>query len=282
MAHKVLFTVLVLAAFYLVTALEEEASDNHSFQPLNDNINGFIAGGYNAREGEFPYQVHLKIYYLDGSTAICGGSIINQNWILTAAHCVKDENNRFPNMVQISAGGINRDEQPIKLAGNLVVVHSQYRKVEKPVGYLRSIDNDIAMIRVSSNLIHPPYTSAVKLPSSDQNILGQIVVASGFGRTELNLPSEVLKAVNMKIYEDNVCSKRFGTTYKVDQMFCAGGVQSENHGTCRGDSGGPIVLKEQNIIVGLTSFGGACGTLGANTKVPNYLDFIQRVMRQYG
>ena len=239
-----------------------------------------IAGGSNAKPGQFPYQVHLNSKFAGGKGAGCGGSIIDKNWILTAGHCVVDgKTKQKASQVQISAGGVNQDQQPIKVVSNQLFPHPQYRLVSPDGQSIRSIDNDIALIRVNTNLIQPPKSSAVKLPSANQKIQGQIVVASGYGLTEQGRPSGVLKAVEMKILTDQQCRQPI---FKPQQMFCAGGVQGHGHGTCSGDSGGPIVLKGQNVIVGLTSFGSDCGGVGGYTKVSNYLNFIHQTMRSSG
>ena len=239
-----------------------------------------IAGGSNAQPGQFPYQVHLNSKFSGGKGAGCGGSIIDKNWILTAGHCVVDgKTKQKASQVQVSAGGVNQDQQPIKVVSNQLFPHPQYRLVSPDGQSIQSIDNDIALIRVNTNLIQPPKSSAVKLPSANQKIEGQIVVASGYGLTEQGRPSGVLKAVEMKILTDQQCRQPI---FKPKQMFCAGGVQGHGHGTCSGDSGGPIVLKGQNVIVGLTSFGSDCGGVGGYTKVSNYLDFIHQTMKSSG
>ena len=270
-----------MTAICLVKALQEEPLVNNSSQLTDGPINGYIAGGYDARPGEFPYQVYLRSWYLDGSGGACGGSIINNKWVLTAAHCVRNGlTKKSAYVIQVYAGGLHPDQQPIKTAGNLLVVHPQYRFETHDGKSVINIENDIALVRVNSNLIHVRYTAAVNLPSSGEDIHGKTVVASGYGRTEQGQLPGVLKAVNMRILEDYQCRQRFRDLYKPEQMFCAGGVRGQGQGTCSGDSGGPIVLKGQNVILGLTSFGGICGTEGAYTKVSRYLEFIQRTIKQ--
>ena len=243
----------------------------------DDDDNSRIAGGSNAKPGQFPYQVHLNSKFAGGKGAGCGGSIIDKNWILTAGHCVVDEKTKQKaTQVQVSAGGVNTNQQPIQVVSNQIFPHPQYRMVVKDGAGIQTIDNDIALIRVNKNLIQPPKSSAVKLPSANQKMQGQIVVASGYGQTEQGRQSKVLKDVEMKILDNRQCREPI---FKPQQMFCAGG---QGHGTCEGDSGGPIVLKGQNVIVGLTSYGGKCGGVGGYTKVSSYLNFIHQTMRSSG
>ncbi|XP_064469831.1 trypsin alpha-4-like [Ornithodoros turicata] len=224
-----------------------------------------IVGGRNATPGEFPWQVSIQMKR--GNFHFCGGSIIEPDIIVTAAHCMERPN---PSDIRIQAGFIDlknpgpsvqqRDVAQIK-------VHEDYDPVV----------NDIALIRLTEpfdfaaadGLIGP-----VCLPSKGYNIQGNMV-ATGWGTT---LPggrsSSVLLAVSVPVRQDTTCSMGTFWSYEKDSMVCAGEFTKDS---CQGDSGGPAVQTQngQTVLTGIVSYGVSCGVFpGVYTRVPSYVDWI--------
>lgn len=79
---------IILALAVAASAFPEpELIHRDRVMPVQDNIEGRITGGSTASVGQFPYQVGLSLKVSTYSSAWCGGSLINNQWVLTAAHC---------------------------------------------------------------------------------------------------------------------------------------------------------------------------------------------------
>ena len=235
-----------------------------------------IIGGGPARNGQIPYQVHLRPANGNKGTH-CGGTIISNNWVLTAGHCVvKDGRKVNPSTKEITTGSVNERNQPIRLKIARIVVHPQYFNVKVPSYKIR---NDIALIQVEGNLIREGMTSAARLPAPNQSFVGQTATTSGYGQTSgtnKNSQSHVLKTVKLPVVPDNQCVRKYD--FIPQQMICVGGTRNEN--ICDGDSGGPLAIRGPggNTVIGITSLGPKnCDGPAVFTKVSNYLPFIRQV-----
>ena len=246
----------------------------------NSDFQTRVIGGREAGENEFPHQVHLgPAPGRRGS--VCGGSIIANNWVLTAAHCVVDANTKQvtqPSQVMISTGNVDDRRQPIRLRVEKIIPHPQYGKTQINL-------NDVALMKVRGNLIKNGVTAKAQLPQPNESFIGQNVVASGFGRTnpDPSVPSQspVLKALDVRVLPDQSCKSVYGAGYVPSMMVCVGGKPGQN--VCNGDSGGPLTLKSQsgNIVVGIASFvrDVHCRDPAVFTKVSYHISFINQVMR---
>ncbi|XP_021703503.1 serine protease snake isoform X2 [Aedes aegypti] len=221
-----------------------------------------IVNGEEAIVGEFPHQALLGVPMENGSSNqwdfYCGGSLISEWFILTAAHC------KSPTIVRLGEHDLREptyDEEDIELA----------RQVEFN-----------QMIRPACLWTSDPFNMSN-------------VVATGFGRTEHGNQhgSPVLMKAVLNVMDQMKCRRKF-TGYlkltegiKAEQM-CVGSKEGRKD-TCYGDSGGPIqVATDVNTcayyIVGITSYGGVCG-IGTSesvyTKVASYLDWIEQTVWPY-
>jgi len=229
-----------------------------------------IVGGTVAEKGSVPHQISLQM----SGSHICGGSIINDQWIVTAAHCAELaeaadysiraglHNVRFP----------EEDSQLVQVALNFY--HEDY---DGGV-YL----NDVAVMKLATplNLGEEFRTRAIELAATGFSATGNCNV-TGWGRVASGgaLPAE-LRTVTVPIVSDAVCNERYnGAGYDIyDSMICAG-IEEGGKDSCQGDSGGPLVVDGPNgpILSGIVSWGIGCAEPdypGVYTEVAYFTEWI--------
>ncbi|CAB3236957.1 unnamed protein product [Arctia plantaginis] len=230
--------------------------------PLADDIrqaesqpSSRITGGSASNLGQFPYQVGLVIS-VGGGQSVCGGAIVRQNRVLTAAHCWFDGQNRATSLTVV-AGSIRLFSGGQRIVSNSVAMHGSWNP--------NLIRNDIGMINLSTLIALNSAAGLIALPTGaqlNQHFAGTTGVASGFGRTGDGANhgitnNQALRHVNLQIITNAECSRSFGIITAGN--ICTSGANSRS--TCQGDSGGPLAVSINNrpTLVGLTSFGSAAG-----------------------
>ncbi|KAL7296130.1 hypothetical protein TKK_0010674 [Trichogramma kaykai] len=144
-----------------------------------------IIEGEFALPGQFPHQVSLQGLKGDNCTRhICGGSIIDKWYIVTAAHCITDYHSH-----QFNNNSITAIAGTVDLLNKANAIYHDVQFIFMPHSYtLNDVDkfeDDIAILRLRNSLLlgSHPYLGAVKLPASDQYLPpdNQNAVVSGFG-----------------------------------------------------------------------------------------------------
>uniref|UniRef100_A0A3Q2EH61 Peptidase S1 domain-containing protein n=1 Tax=Cyprinodon variegatus TaxID=28743 RepID=A0A3Q2EH61_CYPVA len=214
-----------------------------------------ILGGEAAPPGSWPWQVSLHI-----SKHFCGGSLINDQWVLTAAHCVESFWNS-PNNVSAYLGRQSQEESnpnEVNRRASNITIHPDYNS--------STVDNDIALIRLSEPVNFTSYISPVCLAASDSTFYSGVESwVTGWGNIgtfePLPSPGNLLE-VEAQIVGNGQCRCDYsdlGYISITDNMICAG-FQEGGKGPCFGDSGGPLVSKQGDrwIQAGVVSFGVGC------------------------
>ncbi|KAI1884808.1 hypothetical protein AGOR_G00230320 [Albula goreensis] len=226
-------------------------------------LNTRIVGGQDAPEGSWPWQVSL---HLSGRYT-CGGSLINNQWVLSAAHCVRntDAADWTVFVGRQSQTGPNPNEESRAVAQ--IVSHPSYDS--------DSSDNDVALLRLSSPVEFTDYILPVCLAADSSSFhTGTDSWVTGFGLTEENgAIANVLQEVEVPVIGNRQCNCLYGVGAITDNMICAGLLQGGKD-SCQGDSGGPMVHKQNSVWVqsGVVSFGVGCAR-------PNFPGVYARVSR---
>ncbi|KAB5553821.1 hypothetical protein PHYPO_G00043120 [Pangasianodon hypophthalmus] len=233
-------------------------------------LNTKIVGGEDAAPGSWPWQVSIQ----SGGSHFCGGSLINENWVLSAAHCFQSitapEITIYLGMESLE--GTNPNMQ--KTGTSSIINHQEYNS--------ETNDNDIALVQLSSSVNFTNYVMPVCLAASNSSFPGGTNVwVTGWGKiaSSVNLPSpKTLQEVQVPIVSNSDCAKAYGSGSITDNMMCAGLTQGGKD-SCQGDSGGPLVVNINGTWVqaGIVSFGNGCALPkipGVYTRVSQYQDWI--------
>ncbi|PZC84918.1 hypothetical protein B5X24_HaOG200493 [Helicoverpa armigera] len=232
-----------------------------------------IVGGSSASLGQFPYQAGLLINVPLGQSA-CGGSLLNQRRVLTAAHCWFDgETQAFS--LTVVLGSINLFFGGTRLNTNSVVTHGSWNH--------NLASNDIAIINLPSNVATSGNIAPIALPSGNElnnQFAGATATASGFGLTrDGGSVSQTLNHVNLPVITNSVCWLSFPGIIQSSHICTSG---ANGRSTCDGDSGGPLVVTSNNrrILIGVTSFGSGrgcqVGAPAAFARVTSYISWINQ------
>uniref|UniRef100_H2ZII5 Peptidase S1 domain-containing protein n=1 Tax=Ciona savignyi TaxID=51511 RepID=H2ZII5_CIOSA len=237
-----------------------------------------IVGGKSSFLGGWPWMVYILI---DGST-LCGGTLIDEYWVVTAAHCFKTATSSTT--VKMYFGRLNpyatREQEPhvqIRDAVQLIL-HEEWDKNRFPY-------NDIALLRVGTAVRFNQFTNKVCLPNGESPSPGTRCWVTGFGTTAYRGPAaKILREVSLPIVDLNTCARSYtSTSYPIDQqkMLCAGYAQG-GRDACQGDSGGPLVCQRCDscswYLAGVVSYGKGCATptyYGVYTNVEKYEQWIR-------
>lgn len=232
-----------------------------------------IVGGQNADLGEWPWIAAL----FNSGRQFCGGSLIDNIHILTAAHCV----------AHMSAWDVAR--LTVRLGDHNIKSNSETKHIEKKVKRVvrhrgfdsRTLYNDIAILTLDSPVTFTKNIRSICLPSGGNLYAGQTATVIGWGSLRESGPQPaVLQEVNIPVWANQECRAKYGPAAPggiVEHFLCAGQAARDS---CSGDSGGPLMINEGRWTqVGIVSWGIGCGKgqyPGVYTRVTHFLPWIAK------
>uniref|UniRef100_A0A8C2CFA7 Suppression of tumorigenicity 14a n=1 Tax=Cyprinus carpio TaxID=7962 RepID=A0A8C2CFA7_CYPCA len=230
-----------------------------------------IVGGQDADVSEFPWQVSLHV---KNTPHVCGASIISEQWLVTAAHCVQDDAKikySQPGTWEAYLGLHTQKEKPksTKRLIKQIIPHKNYNSY--------TYDNDIALMELDSPVTFSETIRPICLPAAtDVYPAGETVTISGWGATREG--ATVLQKANVRIINSTVCDELMSGQI-TSRMTCAG-VLSGGVDACQGDSGGPMSIfsNERMYLAGVVSWGDGCARRnkpGIYTNVPKFRAWIK-------
>ncbi|KAK6186144.1 hypothetical protein SNE40_008240 [Patella caerulea] len=238
---------------------------------------GRVVGGVNTKQCEFPWTV-----LVNAGGAQCGGTIVDSQHIVTAAHCLRSGNYvKQASSVRVGAGSSNKNSLTYYNV-RTVNVHPNYNP--------SSFNYDVAVLTLQYPL--PSNNQCIKpicLPSTRLNIkTGTKCTVAGWGLTkEYSGYAPVnLQEATMPILSMNTCKQSYGSNTITDVKICAGYLNG-GIDACQGDSGGPLMCAEGNnwVLTGIVSFGNGCARAnypGVYSYVPNLKTWIESITKAYG
>uniref|UniRef100_A0A3Q2DQT1 Peptidase S1 domain-containing protein n=1 Tax=Cyprinodon variegatus TaxID=28743 RepID=A0A3Q2DQT1_CYPVA len=230
-----------------------------------------IIGGQDAQPGAWPWQV-----YFTTNDSSCGGSLINDQWVLTAAHCI-NRDDLYHTDVHLGVTQLDVSS-PNKLTRKLseIICHPDYHSFTS--------ENDICLLKLSAPINFTNYIQPVCLASENSTFHdGVTSLVTGFGVTGKfqNIYSghtSTLQEVEVPIVGNNRCTCYYQDLFNMYLLFFED--LDTNNYLC-GDSGGPLVVQNQNssiwVQAGVVSFGEGCAKPmkpGIYTRVSKYQRWI--------
>ncbi|XP_029055959.1 chymotrypsin-1-like [Osmia bicornis bicornis] len=218
-----------------------------------------IVGGKDAPIGKFPYQVSLR----KGGNHFCGGSIIDSRWILTAAHCVRNENN--PKAITVHTATNLLSSAGDSYTPDKIIANRKFNML--------TLTDDVALIRVDRNIVFNDLVQTIPLAKGSNTYEGSSCTLTGWGtlRANGNLPNK-LQYIDLLVETQAKC-KKVHIQVK-DSHICT--FTKYGEGACNGDSGGPLV--SNGVQIGIVSFGRPCG-IGypdVYTRVSSFISWIDQ------
>jgi trypsin len=237
--------------FYLLllTLLLVACSQTLTDRP-QDDLEPQIVNGRVSVVGSRPYQVKLDIRSPDGQGGyLCGGTLLSSTWVMTAAHCVTEENWVSPaSGVTVYAGRYKLDTGGQTVMVSRVIVHPQYQDDAIEEGY------DIALLKLATAITHPlAAPAAIPGNAAHAAMMRQKVTISGWGGTE-NGSTEDLREIIVPLFEGPQCGQQATQVCNIvkrDGVLVNGGKD-----VAPGDSGGPVAGRYNNkfYVLGVASY----------------------------
>ena len=234
---------------------------------------------------EYPWQVGMTVK--GQSSVFCGGSLISNRWIMTAAHCTVHKGEPLDAKIMEALLGEHdtksRDETTaVRMGISLIRTHPNYNQGTK-------WNNDVALLKLESSIDFAahPHIRPICLPVDDSNDFHDLrATVSGWGTTEegASATTNKLRDVEVKVLTNSACvdEYKYASSKITDLMLCA--ISDAGGDSCQGDSGGPLVsagtgdgfTPGQNFeLLGVVSWGKGCAR-------SNYPGVYARVSKQLG
>ncbi|XDV40248.1 hypothetical protein PO909_009369 [Leuciscus waleckii] len=220
-----------------------------------------IIGGYECLPHSQPWQVYLTY---DGERW-CGASVINERWIVSAAHC-EIEASRLTAHLGKHDVSIEEDTEQ-RIGAEKVIPHPGYNDF--------TFDNDFMLIKLKEPAIFNQYVQPISLATSCSSA-GEQCLVSGWGNqiiTGVDYASK-LQCLNLPVLSTAQCEGAYGSKI-TENMFCAGFMEGGKD-SCQGDSGGPLVCNGE--LRGVVSWGYGCAQRdypGVYAEVCRYTDWVK-------
>ncbi|KAG5681288.1 hypothetical protein PVAND_010739 [Polypedilum vanderplanki] len=228
-----------------------------------------ITGGRPADPQEYPWMAAL-ITSRKATGAFCGGVLITDRHVLSAAHC--------SNRIKIQDLYVRLGEYSFEAANETRSRDFRVEEIRQHVDFdMATYENDIALLKILRAAVFNSYIWPICMPPMSDTYEGKNGVVIGWGTQFFGGPhSSILMEVTVPIWKNEDCQKKYAHRIH-DSVLCAG---DTNLDSCQGDSGGPLMIQLPNgrwTVIGIVSWGVKCGESthpGIYTRVSKYIEWI--------
>ncbi|XP_068633515.1 serine protease persephone-like [Battus philenor] len=242
-----------------------------------------IIGGETAGMGEFPHMVALGYEAPEGYIFQCGGTLLSNLFVISAAHCVDTLDQIKPTIVRMGVVDLGQSTRNNETDVDIkeIITHPQYTRRHKY--------HDLALLRLDKAVQFSSIVSPACLFTSLKDPDMPLTI-TGWGRTSniKNIRNNMLQKAKVTVVSREKCGESYSSWRKLpfgisEEQLCAGDPNGLTD-TCQGDSGGPLQgltgMDGHYRLVGITSFGRGCGSPipGVYTRIASYLDWIEGVV----
>ncbi|XP_062898993.1 granzyme K-like [Mobula hypostoma] len=235
-----------------------------------------IIGGQDAKTGTATYMVSIQ----NATEHICGGILIDKQWVLTSADCVEEARRVVIGKHSLKYAKGNNIFRPIEKKK-----HPKYNKKKEW--------NNLALLKLDKAIKSKKFAKTLSLPKSPRDIKpGTKCKVFGWGQTTRDDkdPSDTLQETTVTIIDRKTCnSRKYYNQDPVinDDMMCAGDKPENYAKMCRGDAGGPLICKSLFLkvesLTGIAIFGKGCDVKdkpGIYTRLTkNYIEWIKKTIK---
>ncbi|CAG9858892.1 unnamed protein product [Phyllotreta striolata] len=250
-----------------------------------------IINGTDAELTEFPWMALLSSRQFGSNDFVCGGTIINERYVLTAAHCVIDKDS----LVSVRLGEYDKNS-PTDCYKDYCNDPHQDVSIEEVISHPnfneQTLENDVALLRVAPIKFNQKNIRPICLPTEGEPDLinTRFLTLSGWGITKaFGSTSSVMQKADILVVDIKECEtlyRNFEQKTIDERVICAGGGQNSSY-ACGGDSGGPVQAEERHngvnryVQLGIVSFGhSTCSIASTFTSVKFFMKWILDNMRQ--
>ncbi|KAG7211727.1 hypothetical protein KM043_010973 [Ampulex compressa] len=265
---KIAILLIIDAAQTKRRHLQPHVDPNCDCGHSGEGISHRIVGGIISIPHIFPWVVAV----FNKGALHCGGTLINDRYILTAGHCVKWTDHKDLT-IGLGLHDIENLDEGFISPIDKVILHEAFES-----DYLHDT-NDISLIRLKYPVEFNENVRPACLPYKGSDYSGQNVKVTGWGRvTTHGGASRFLRQATLKVMPFEICANTSFGEHLTESMLCA---YNDNKDACQGDSGGPLLYKrydEKYEVIGVVSWGIGCakpGMPGVYVKNTDYLNWIK-------
>lgn len=236
-----------------------------------------IIGGEEATPGQWPWMAALVFSSVSNAHLghFCGGTLVAPEWVMTAAHCTQGLTASRIDVVLGRHDLTSDDGERIDVVE--ILVHPNYDP--------NTLDSDIALLRLEQPSAQQPIQIATPEIIGELVQPGSVATVIGWGNTNIANPHypETLQQAHLPVVERDICNSPSAYNGGVTPNMLCAGYDEGYQDSCKGDSGGPLMLPQTEdlaawVQIGIVSWGEGCAQVyryGVYTQLANFAAWVE-------